>query len=229
MDDDAMVPVMISVSMSGILFCVILAVVGYFVFIKKDKDSGGGGDGDDGDNDNPGGETSGWKKTGITFYGQGGEGDTSDDNGKGISGVDLYNHDRANIKLDGKKVYPGAVYQADGPSYLYKVIEVRSDKFTNNKSILLHIVDVCGFDADVCKENVGKHGFLVDIHYTGFKHVGLDDGLIKGEFRVRGEIRPKNIPKSAWTKEAQAGKDYILCSCSNECRDKKWKPLKGCR
>ena len=161
-----------------------------------------------------------WKTTGITFYGQ----SKQDDNGLGFTGVDLFKHGKADITFDGHQVFPAAVFQGDGASHLYKVLEVQSDEFKKNKTVFVHVVDVCDSGQDVCKRNTKKHGFLVDIHATGFSYVGNDDGLLKGKFRVVGEIPPGKLPSSIWKNKS------VLCSCSSDCRGKNvvWKPVSKC-
>jgi len=165
-------------------------------------------------------DTSGWKTTGITFYGQ----SAQDDNGLGFTGVDLFKHGRANITFHGKPVFPAAVYQADAAPYMYKVIEVTSDQFTNNKNVYLHVVDVCNSKQDVCKTNTKKHGFLVDIHATGFSYVGNSDGILRGKMRTVGHIGPNDLPSSVWNGE------YIICSCTGTCADNDvtWKKRGTC-
>lgn len=220
---------MLGISMSGFMFCAVAAVV-ILIIVKKNKDKkkkqGDTKDYEQTDVNVP----SSYTEAGITFYGQGGRGG-KDDNGVGIAGVSLY--DYTGSTFNGKPLFPGAVHQKDGAKYLFKVLEVYCDKFKSpGKVVYLHIVDVCGHSADVCNTNVKKYGnFLVDVHYNAFDHVGLDDGLLKGGFKVVGEIRPPKMPKSAWTPDVKSGKDYMLCSCKNDCRkdDMDWKPLKKCK
>jgi len=161
-----------------------------------------------------------WKTTGITFFGQ----STQDDNGLGYTGVDLFKHGRANLTFNGKPVFPAAVFQRDAAPYLYKVIEVTSPEFTNNTSVYLHVVDVCNAGQDVCKTNAKKHGFLVDIHATGFSYVGNSDGILKGKVRIVGDIGPNELPASVWNGE------YIICACTGVCSgdDVTWKKRGSC-
>ena len=161
-----------------------------------------------------------WKKTGITFYGQ----SKADDNGLGFTGVDLFKHGKAKLEFNGKPLFPGAVFQADGAAYLYKILEVKSDDFTNHKTVYVHIVDVCNSGQSVCKTNTKKHGFLVDIHATAFDYVGKDDGLLLGSFRKVGELKPNDIPTSVWDG------DYIICACKGACKggDVTWKKKGTC-
>jgi len=170
-----------------------------------------------GNDDVPSGD---WKTTGITFYGQ----SKADDNGLGYTGVDLFKHGKANLTFKGKPVFPAAVFQDDGGQYLYKILEVRSDAFTKNKSVYVHVVDVCNSGQDVCKTNTKKHGFLVDLHATGFAYVGNDDGVLKGSFRVVGDIQPNDLPKNVWHGE------YIICSCTGTCQGDNvtWKKRGSC-
>jgi hypothetical protein len=152
-------------------------------------------------------DTSAWNTTGITFYGQ----SAQDDNGLGYTGVDLFKHGRGNITFNGKPVFPAAVFQSDAAPYLYKVIEVTSPEFTNHETVYLHVVDVCNAGQDVCKTNTKKHGFLVDIHATGFSYVGNSDGILEGKVRIVGHIGPNELPPSVWNGE------YIICSCTGTC------------
>jgi hypothetical protein len=207
-----------SLSFAALSFIVIviIAIILFRRHKKKKKEEGGGG----GDDVVPP-SSGGFKECGITFYGQ----SAHDDNGVGISGVDLFKH--KNIRFDGKPVFPGAVFQGDGAEYLYSVLEVYCDAFKKNKTILIHVVDVCGYDAKVCHTNVAKHGnFLVDIHKNGFEYVGNDDGLLKGKFKKIGKIKASDLPKSVWKDQ----KDYILCSCSGDCKkgNMDWKPVDKC-
>lgn len=178
---------MLGISMSGCMFFAVAAVV-IFIIVKKkkDKDKAEGKDYVQSGANVP----SSYTEAGITFYGQGGRGSTKDDNGVGIAGVSLF--DYTGSTFNGKPLFPGAVHQKDGAKYLFKVLEVYCDKFKSPGNVVyLHIVDVCGHSADVCNTNVKKYGnFLVDVHYNAFDHVGLDDGLLKGGFKVVGEIRP---------------------------------------
>jgi len=179
---------------------------------STESDSSGGGS----TNSDGGGA---WKTTGITFYGQ----SSADDNGLGYTGIDLFKLGKAGLKHNGKPMFPGAVFQGDGAKHLYKILEVQSDEFKKNKTVYVHIVDVCDSSQDVCKRNTKKHGFLVDIHATGFKYVGNDDGLLKGKFRIVGELSPSKIPKSAWK-----GGGSIICGCTGDCRGKNVTWKKSC-
>ena len=161
-----------------------------------------------------------WKTTGITFFGQ----SKADDNGLGYTGIDLFKYGKSGKKFDGKPVFPAAVFQGDGAKYLYKVLEVQCDDFKKNKTVYVHVVDVCDSGQDVCKRNTKKHGFLVDIHATGFAYVGNSDGLLKGKFREVGEIGPNDIDKKNWHGTS------ILCGCKGDCRGKNatWKKPGSC-
>jgi len=164
--------------------------------------------------------TGSWKTTGITYFGQ----SKQDDNGLGYTGIDLFKHGKAKLEFNGKPLFPAAVFQGDGAEYLYDILEVKSDEFTNKKSVYVHIVDVCNSGQDVCKRNTKKYGFLVDIHATAFEYVGKDDGLHKGSFRKVGKLKPNDIPKSVWHGE------YIICSCKGTCQggDVTWKKKDAC-
>jgi len=151
--------------------------------------------------------------TNITFYG----GTPSDDNRLGLTGMDLDAHGRAGFTLHGKPVYAGAVHQYAGPKFLYKVLEVKGDV----NPIYIHVVDVCDAKASVCNTNVKANGnnFLVDIFQTGFKAAGKSDGILKGTYKVVGEIPASRIPKKVWKNE------YILSKCIGKCADgkeRKW-------
>lgn len=173
---------------------------------SSDKKSGGSGTKESGGD---------WKKTGITFYGQ----NKADDNGTGFAGVDLFKHGTAGLTFEGKPLFPVAVFQGDAAGMLWKIIEVKSDAFTKNKTVYGHIVDVCNSGESVCKKNTAKHGYLVDIHKTAFSYVGADDGLHAGEFRKVGELKPSKISANIWLKEGT-----VACSCSGGCKgnDVKW-------
>ena len=160
-----------------------------------------------------------WKTTGITFFGQ----TPRDDNGLGLTGVDLFKHGRANIRYKGEPVYPAAVFQGDAAKYLYAVLEVTSADFRRSpKKVFLHVVDACNSSQRICRTNVRRFGdFLVDIHDTATGRTGVDDGLLKGSFRVVGEIAPNDLPEKVW----KGG--WKLCSCRGSCKkssEQAWKP-----
>jgi len=229
MDDDASLPLML-VSFSGSAFMMILVAVVAFIIIKNNKKKKNQNDDSSDGPTEPSGDLTGFKKTGVTFFGQGGPGG-SDDNGVGFSGVSLYDYRNT---FNGKPLFPGAVYQRDGPDYLYKVIELYCDKFKSpGKTVYLHIVDVCAYTplSNKCKVNTEKYGFLVDVHYNAFEYVGLDDGLLEGSFKVVGTIRPNKIPRGLWTQKVQDGKGSVMCSCTGDCKKDKmdWKPLSKCK
>ena len=169
------------------------------------------------DDASTGSETGGdWKTTAITFYGQ----SKADDNGTGFAGVDLFRHGEAGLTFNGKPLFPVAIFQGSAAGMLWKIIEVKSNAFTNNKTMYGHVVDVCNSGQDVCKTNSSKHGkYLVDIHKTAFTYVGLDDGLHKGEYRKVGELRPSKISQNIWLKDGT-----VACSCTGGCKgnDVKW-------
>jgi len=163
--------------------------------------------------------SSAWRTTGITFFGQ----TPRDDNGLGLTGIDLFTHGRADIRYKGEPVYPAAVFQGDAAKYLYAVLEVTSADFRRSpKKVLLHVVDACNSSQRICRTNVRRFGdFLVDIHDTATGRTGVDDGLIKGSFRVVGEIAPNDLPEKVW----KGG--WKLCSCRGSCKknsEQAWKP-----
>ena len=166
--------------------------------------------------------TSGWKTTGVTFYGQ----TPGDDNGVGITGVDLFKHGKAGIRFNGEVVYPAAVYQGDAAQYLYKVLEVTSTDFKRSKRVYLHIVDACNSGQHICRKNVSRYGrFLVDVHETATGVLGVDDGLLKGSFRVVGAIQASELPVKVWRN------DVVLCGCRKHCRgdgEMTWRALSDC-
>ena len=163
-----------------------------------------------------------WRTTGVTFYGQ----TPSDDNGVGITGVDLFKYGKAGIRFKGEVVYPAAVFQGHAATFLYKVLEVTSADFKGTGRVFVHVVDVCNSSQDICRKNVSRYGqFLVDVHETATGLLGVDDGLLKGSFRVVGEIEPSELPKKVWRNE------YVLCGCRGSCRrdgEMVWRPLKAC-
>lgn len=163
-------------------------------------------------------------KTNITFYGQ----NAADDNGVGVVGVDLFAHGKAGIKFQGKSVYPVAVHQNHAASMLYKVIEVKGNGV---KPILGHVVDMCNKnDASCSNYKKNNLSFLVDIHKTGFAAAGRSDGVTTGDYKVIGHIPWSSLPKSVWTSKVQAGSNYMLCSCTNDCagNNQKWSQLGKC-
>jgi len=170
----------------------------------------------------------GFKTTGITFYGQGGPNSKKDDNGVGFSGIDLFEY--TNMTFEGKPVFAGAVHQNHAAEYMYSVLEVQCDAFKSpNKSVLIHVVDICNRNDSSC-DNVNTYGFLVDVHWTAFSYVGLDDGLLEGSYRVVGKIPPSALPTRVWMKDVQNKKDSIMCSCTGSCTKdtQKWTLLGKC-
>ena len=153
----------------------------------------------------------------ITFYGQTVGGNRhADDNRLGLTGIDLDAHGKAGLKFKGRPVYAGAVHQHAGANMMYKVLDVRGGGI---KPIYIHVVDVCDAKDSICNKNIKDTGFLVDIFATGFKAAGKSDGLLKGTYKVIGEIPFENIPKSLWKNE------YVLRSCSGKCSkssEQKW-------
>ena len=207
-------PVILSAAVMG---CLCYLCIVFFCVLRKNPPGSSPPSGTNDVNDTTSaGDTGDWKTTGITFYGQ----SKADDNGLGYTGIDLFKWGKAGTKHNGKPVFPAAVFQGDGAKHLYKILEVQCDDFKTNKTVYVHVVDVCDSSQDVCKRNTKKYGFLVDIHATGFSYVGNDDGLLKGKYRVVGDLAASNIPKSAWR-----GGGSKLCSCTGDCRGKNavWK------
>lgn len=158
-----------------------------------------------------------WQKTNITFYGdKPGQSKGADDNGIGLSGINLDAHAKVGLSINGKPVYAGAVHQFDGPRYMYKVLEVTGDV----NPMYIHVVDICDAKDGVCGKNVKANGnnFLIDIYRTGWAAAGKSDGILQGQFRVVGDIPYTQIPKSAWKEK------YIMPSCSGTCaaKERKW-------
>lgn len=169
-------------------------------------------------------------KTNVSTFGNPGDGD----NGEGFLGVDLMKLGNHGLTFKGKKLIPVAVFMGDGASYLYKILEVKAEGLPPFYGL---VADVCDSSQGVCKTNRSKNGlnFLIDIHYTGWKQLGLSDAageeyLKTGEFKVIGELRPKDLPAGTWTAKVQSGKEYMACSCKGGCTEKEvvWKPLREC-
>lgn len=206
-------------SVSVIAACIFLVAVTAFIGIKSPGRTANAG--------NLGTAVAGSSgKTNITFYGQ----SKADDNGVGFAGIDLFKHGQAGIKFRNTPVYPAAVHQNYFADFGYKVLYVTGRGI---KPVHVHIVDVCDAGQSVCNTNVSKNGlnFMVDIHATGFKAAGKSDGIETGTYKIVGEIRPSQLPKSVWIPAVQAGKDSMLCSCTKTCSDKeqKWVTLSNCK
>lgn len=170
-----------------------------------------------------------FKPTAITFFGQGGPNSKADDNGVGFSGVDLFKY--TGVTFNGQPVFAGAVHHDHASKHMYDVLEVTCDKFTSpNKKVLIHVVDICNRNDKQCA-NVDKYGFLVDIHWTAFSYVGLDDGNFEGRYKVIGHIPPSKLPARVWMQKVLDKKDSILCYCTGECKEKdqKWTLLDTCK
>lgn len=158
-------------------------------------------------------------KTAITFYGdKPTQSRGADDNGIGVTGVNLDAHAKVGLKFNGKPVYAGAVHQYAGPKYLYKVLEMGGDV----NPMYIHVVDICDAKDSVCNKNVKAHGnnFLVDIYRTGWATAGKSDGVLQGTYKVVGEIPYTKIPKAAWKER------YIMPSCTGKCAEKERKWIK---
>lgn len=162
-------------------------------------------------------------KTTISFYGQ----SINDDNGQGFIGVDLFKHGNAGITFKGQRVYPVAVHHDHAPQFLYKLMEIEGKGL--KKKIIGHVVDICNRQDSPCK-NVNEHGlnFLVDIHATAFKDVGMNDGLTTGTYKVVGQLRPPAMPSNIWIKGAET---YLMCSCTGKCEGvaQKWVKVGMCK
>ncbi len=215
------------ISSSSFVFVILCLAVGVVLFIrnqnmKQDTNPSSDETTDDQKDSSTkehGGE---WKQTGITFYGQ----SKQDDNGVGFAGVDLFKHGEAGLTFNGSPLFPVAIFQGDAAGMLWKIIEVKSDAFTKNKTMYGHIVDVCNSSQDVCKKNSSKYGgYLVDIHRTAFEYVGADDGLHKGAYRQVGELKPSKISPNIWLKDGT-----VACTCTGECKgnDVSWKNRSKC-
>jgi len=195
-------------------------VVAYIIYKKKSKKSTATSTTSSSSSSNTTSNTEGTAvtggesgKTNITFYGQ----TAGDDNGIGLSGIDLDAHGKANLTLGGRPVYAGAVHQYAGSKFMYKVLEVQGGGV---KPLLIHVVDICDAKDSVCNKNIKGAGFLVDIFRTGFAAAGKSDGILQGTYKVVGEIPYDKIPKSAW-KES-----YIMPSCTGKCSEKERKWVK---
>jgi hypothetical protein len=202
----------------------VVGIVCIILILNNKKGGKDGADGDDGKDSASRQEASGsdgFTKTGITFYGQ----SSADDNGVGFAGVDLFKHGKSGLEFKGKPLFPAAVFQDDAAGLLWGILEVKSDAFTNNKAVYVHVVDVCNSGQSVCQRNTDKHGFLVDIHATAFDYVGVDDGLLQGEFKKVGSMRPKDIKENIWLKDGT-----VACSCTGKCKGGavKWDNHKKC-
>jgi len=200
----------------------ILAGVATFILLKKKKKpsggaGGGGGGGGTAVSNGKSGETV------ISFYGQ----SSADDNGEGATGVDLFK--MKGITFQGKPVYPVAVHHDDAPAFLYKILQIQGKGVKPIQGIVLDYCD--RKDAPCVNKKKFNKNFLVDIHALGFAAAGMSDGLTTGTYKVIGEMRPSQLPKSGWLAKVAAGKDYMLCSCSGQCtgKEQKWTLLKDCR
>jgi hypothetical protein len=146
-----------------------------------------------------------------------------------MAGVDLFRLGKAGLKFSGKPVYPAAVHQDHMGAFIYKVLYVTGSKI---KPIYVYIVDACNSSQSVCNKNARADGnnFLVDIHATGFQAAGASDGILSGSYKVVGEIRPSELPRSVWTSGVQSG-GYMLCSCSGKClsSSQKWTKVSDCK
>lgn len=160
-------------------------------------------------------------------------GGAGDDNDEGFIGVNLKHW--KGISFDGKPVYPIAVHMDDGAAYIYKVLEVKADGLPSFYGL---VTDVCDVSSQSCN-NKTKNGlnFLIDIHMSAWPALGMSvsqgkNYLKTGTYRVIGEIKSTEIPRSLWMPKVQAGKDSIVCSCTGSCNDKKkevvWKELGKC-
>lgn len=157
-------------------------------------------------------------KTTISFYGQ----NAQDDNGVGISGVNLLAFKPTSLKWQGTPVYPVAVAEKDWPRYAYKVLRIRGNGV---RTIYGVVLDACAKKDAVCTTNSRKFGFLVDVHRAGYKAIGRSDGLVDGTFEEVGSISAADIPDALWSSSVRRGSNYLQCRGSNG--KLAWVPLKN--
>lgn len=155
----------------------------------------------------------------ITAFGWSG-----DDNGAGFTGVDLHKFGAAGFTFNKKPLYPIAVFMGNGAAFLYKVLEVRAKGLAPFYGV---VVDLCDSGQAVCKRNTAYNGlnFLVDVHTTAFKGLGLSEDRAKnflttGDYTVVGHIKPGDIPASLYIPGVASGKESIVCSCKGGCTTK---------
>lgn len=168
-------------------------------------------------------------KTNVTAFGWAG-----DDNGEGFTGVDLHKFGASGMTFRGKPLLPIAVFMGNGAAFLWKVLEVRAKGLPAFYGV---VVDLCDSGQDVCKRNTANNGlnFLVDIHITSFKKLGISDDRAKnylstGEYTVVGQIKPGEIPVTQYIPGVATGKDAIVCSCKGGCtvKDAVWRDYGKC-
>lgn len=155
-------------------------------------------------------------KANVTAFGWSG-----DDNGQGFSGIDLHKFGVSGMKFQGKPLLPIAVYMGHGAAFLWKVLEVRAKGLPTFYGV---VVDLCDSSQDVCKRNTNYNGlnFLIDIHTTAFKAMGIPEAQAKnylstGEYTVIGHVKPTDIPASLYIPGVAAGTDSLVCSCTGGC------------
>ncbi len=169
-------------------------------------------------------------KANVTTFGQ----DLGDDNGQGFTGIDLHKFGNAKYTFNNKPVYPIAVYMGHGAAFLWKVLEVRAKGLPPFYGV---VVDLCDSGQEVCRRNQAYNGlnFLIDIHYTAWKPLGLSDAqgkgyLSTGEYTVVGQVKPGEIPASLYIPGVAAKTDSMVCSCTGGCtvKEAKWGEYGSC-
>lgn len=140
----------------------------------------------------------------ISFYGQ----DAADDNGLGLSGVNLLAFKPTSLKWQGNPVYPVAVAEKDWPQYAYKVIRISGKGL---RTIYGVVLDACEQGNANCDKNVRQFGFLIDVHRAGFGAIGKRDGLFAGSFETVGSLSAADIPDGLWDTSISRGSDYLQC------------------
>ena len=205
----------------------LVVLVGIFLWKKfpPKKAGGGGGEGQSVGTGLAAG-TSG--STNVSTFGGPG-----DDNDIGYIGVDLNKLGNAGLTFSGKPLIPVAVFMGHGAKFLYKILEIKATGIS--KPFYGLVADLCDSSQGVCKTNMSKGGrnFLVDIHRSGWPRIGLSKGesyLSSGTYKVVGELKPKDLPKSVWMPKVAANKDSMVCRCKGGCTEKEadWTTLSEC-
>ena len=156
-------------------------------------------------------------RTSVTFF----------DDYQSVTGVDMYKYGNLNVQWFGRRVYPAAVHQNQASKFLYQILEITGKDM---KPTLVQILDICDRQDRDC-HNVSVYGYnmLVDLHKTGWKALGQDDGVLRGQYRIVGSVAPRNIPRQLWSDSIRSG-TYALCKCSGSCSENEqvWLPLDKC-
>lgn len=127
------------------------------------------------------------------------------------------------IEWHSKSLYPIAVHQKDFRELAYKILKISVP--STDRTLYGHVTDMCDRDDESCR-NAFEHdkNFLIDLHESGWKAAGIDDGIVAASYEVVGSLRPQELPDRALD-------GYVFCECADascDLEDAIWKPRGRC-